>query len=597
MPNDDLRVAIYARVSGEQQAKDDTIASQLEAVTQRVASDALECEPELCFLDDGYSGDILARPGLERLRDQAAAGVIDRLYVLDPDRFSRKYAYQVLILEELTRCGVEVVFLRNPPGRGPEENLLLQVQGMIAEYERAKIMERCRRGKQYAARHGSVNVLSGAPYGYRYVSKHEGGGAARYQVVADEARVVRKIFEWVGQERCSIGEVCRRLQRDGVPTRTGKSAWDRSVIWSHLKNPAYKGTAGFGKTRSGAVKPQRRRPEQPRRPISRVDTSSEDQTLIAVPGLVSEQLFGAVQAQLEENRQRRRDRPRGGRYLLQGLVVCKRCGYGCYGKPVSRASAKGKVPYAYYRCTGSDAYRFGGQRLCWNKPLRTDVLDAAIWEDVRHLLSEPERVRAEYERRLQGPETGPEREVKHLNKMIANLKKMISRLIDAYGDGLLDKSEFEPRILAARERLAKLEDECRQRLDEANQEVELRLVIGQLEEFAKRVSQELQEPDWDTRREVVRALVKKVEVDEQEVRIVYRVSPSPFEGGPQQGSSQHCWGRDHSALRSTVLRGRKNPILQHPRVEPFADQSQDHTIAHPSLDWTLTVQTQVLVGT
>ena len=141
MPNDDLRVAIYARVSGEQQAKDDTIASQLEAVTQRVASDALECEPELCFLDDGYSGDILARPGLERLRDQAAAGVIDRLYVLDPDRFSRKYAYQVLILEELTRCGVEVVFLHNPPGRGPEENLLLQVQGMIAEYEHPKIME------------------------------------------------------------------------------------------------------------------------------------------------------------------------------------------------------------------------------------------------------------------------------------------------------------------------------------------------------------------------------------------------------------------------------------------------------------------------
>ncbi len=129
---------------------------------QRIANDGLECDSDLRFVDDGYSGYILARPGLERLRDQAAAGVIDRLYVLDPDRFSRKYAYQVLILEELIRCGVEVVFLRNPPGHGPEENLLLQVQGMIAEYERAKIMERCRRGKQYAARHGSVNVLSGA---------------------------------------------------------------------------------------------------------------------------------------------------------------------------------------------------------------------------------------------------------------------------------------------------------------------------------------------------------------------------------------------------------------------------------------------------
>ena len=392
---------------------------------------------------------------------------------------------------------------------------------------------------------------------------------------------MRKIFEWVGQERCSIGEVCRRLQRDGVPTRTGKSAWDRSVIWSHLKNPAYKGTAAFGKTRSGAVKPQRLRPqrgrpEQPRRLISRVDTSSEDQTLIAVPGLVSEELFGAVQAQLEENRQRRRVRPRGGRYLLQGLVVCKRCGYGCYGKPVSRASAKGKVPYAYYRCTGSDAYRFGGQRLCWNKQLRTDVLDAAVWEDVRHLLSEPERVQAEYERRLQGPETGPEREVKHLNKMIANLKKMISRLIDAYGDGLLDKSEFEPRILAAHERLAKLEDECRQRIDEANQEVELRLVIGQLEEFAKRVSQELQEPDWDTRREVVRALVKKVEIDEQEVRIVYRVSPSPFEGGPQQGSLQHCWGRANATLRCSLFGGIEDMLLHEPGFQPLLEDGFTH---------------------
>ncbi len=236
---------------------------------------------------------------------------------------------------------------------------------------------------------------------------------------------MRKIFEWVGRERCSIGEVCRRLQRDGIPTRTGKPTWDRATVWLILKNPAYKGTAAFGKTRSGEFKPQRLRPqrgrpEQPRRPVSRVDKSSSDQVFIEVPGLVSEDLFGAVQAQLEENRQRRRDRPGGGRYLLQGLVVCKRCGYGCYGKPTSRAASKGgkdRVPYAYYRCTGSDAYRFGGQRLCWNKQIRTDMLDAAVWDDVRGLLSEPERVRKEYERRLQSAQTGPNQEVEHLTKL------------------------------------------------------------------------------------------------------------------------------------------------------------------------------------
>ena len=455
MLNHDLRVGHYARVSGDKQAKDGTIASQLEAIMERVASDGLECEPELCFVDDGYTGDILIRPGLERLRDQAAAGVIDRLYVYDPDRLSRKYAYQVLIVDELTRCGVEVVFLQSPRPRargepapaGPGNDRRVRVREDHGTLSPGQAVRRPPRLGQRAQR---------APYGYRYVSKHEGDGEARYQVVAGEAKVVRNIFEWVGQERCSIGEVCRRLQRDGVPTRTGKSAWDRSVIWSYLRNPAYKGTAGFGKTRAAALKPkrlrpQRGRPEQPRRPISRVNTSSQEQILIDVPGLVSEELFMTVQAQLEENRQRRRERARGGSYLLQGLVVCKRCGYGCYGKPVSRASAEGKVPYAYYRCTGSDAYRFGGQRLCWNKQLRTDVLDAAVWEDVRQLLSEPQRVRTEYERRLEGPETGPGREVMHLNKMIANVKKMISRLIDAYGDGLLDKSEFEPRILAARD--------------------------------------------------------------------------------------------------------------------------------------------------
>jgi site-specific DNA recombinase len=176
------------------------------------------------------------------------------------------------------------------------------------------------------------------------------------------------------------------------------------------------------------------------------------------------------------------------------------------------------------------------------------MLDAAVWEDVRCLLSEPERVRGEYERRLQGAETGPDQEVEHLDKPVRNAKRMISRLIDAYSDGLLDKSEFEPRITAARERLTKLEAERRQRSAAVAREAVLRLVIGQLEEFARRVSQGLQEPDWETRREVVRALVKRVEIDEQEVRIVHRVTPTPFEGGPQRGCSQHCWGRVHGRV-------------------------------------------------
>ena len=178
------------------------------------------------------------RPALERLRDLVAAGAIERLYVHSPDRLARRYASQVLLVDEFQRAGVEVIFVNRELGRSPEDDLLLPVQGMRAEYERAKIIERPRRGKLHAARSGSVNGMGGAPYGDRYISKYEGGGQARYEIHPEEARVVRQGFDWVGHERLTIGEVCRRLRHAGERTRMGRTVWDRSVVWGILKNPA-----------------------------------------------------------------------------------------------------------------------------------------------------------------------------------------------------------------------------------------------------------------------------------------------------------------------------------------------------------------------
>lgn len=215
------QVALYARVSSTQQADAGTIESQLSALRVRITADGFVLPREREFIDDGYSGGSFLRPGLERLRDTLPRGEIDRLYVLAPDRLARKYAYQVVLLEEFQAAGVEVIFLYRPAGHSAEDELLLQVQGMLAEYERAKILERTRRGKRYAASSGLVSVLSGAPYGYHYVSKHDGGGQARYEVIPEEARVVRQVFEWVAQERVTIEEVCRRLEQSGARTRTG----------------------------------------------------------------------------------------------------------------------------------------------------------------------------------------------------------------------------------------------------------------------------------------------------------------------------------------------------------------------------------------
>lgn len=149
------QVALYARVSSEQQAEAKTIESQRDEIRTRIAADGIDLTTVLEFVDDGYSGSTLVRPALERLRDMAAAGDIDRLYVHCPDRFARNYAYQVLLVEELAHQGVDVIFLNRPLGQTPEDQLLLQVQGVIAEYERAKFLERSRRGKRHAAKAGT----------------------------------------------------------------------------------------------------------------------------------------------------------------------------------------------------------------------------------------------------------------------------------------------------------------------------------------------------------------------------------------------------------------------------------------------------------
>ena len=205
------------------------------------------------------------------------------------------------LVEECRRAGVEVMCLNRAVGQSPEDDLLLQGQGMIAEYERAKIIERHRRGKRHAARAGTVHVLSGAPSGYRDVATYAGGGQARYERGPEEARLVRHVLDWVGRDRLTLGEVCRRLTQAGEVTRTGKTVWDRSVVWGMLKHPASMGTAACGKTRQEPrrprLRPQRGRALQPRRAVATVDVPPEDWFSIPVPALVAPEVCAAVQDQ------------------------------------------------------------------------------------------------------------------------------------------------------------------------------------------------------------------------------------------------------------------------------------------------------------
>jgi site-specific DNA recombinase len=569
-PMSTLQAAIYARVSSDQQAEANTIASQVSALKERAEADGVSVSQAMTFLDEGYSGATLVRPALERLRDAMSASLIDRLYVHSPDRLARKYAYQVFLVEEFSRLGVEVVFLNRELGRSPEDDLLLQGQGMMAQYERAKIMERNRRGKLHAARSGSVNVLGGAPYGYRYVSKHQGGGQAYYEVVADEARVVRQVFDWVGRERLSMGEVCRRLMQAGERTHTGRTVWDRSVVWGMLKNPAYRGQAAFGKTQQGPLRPrlraQRGRPLQPRQATSSYDVPSENGIPLPVPALVEPELFDAVQAQLEENRRHARQTRRGARYLLQGLLQCQHCGYAFYGKPLSPSTRKHRPrAYAYYRCLGTDAYRFGGERICPTTQVRTDRLELAVWHEICALLARPERLRQEFERRQQATGESRRQERSALEAQVSKLRQGVSRLIESYTEGLIDKDEFEPRVRRLRQRIAHIEEQCEALAGEETLERELHLIVSRLDDFAAQVGRNLDDLEWAKKREIIRDCSKDTGLDSSCPRLMQGLKGllAPF----ALGFSPHV---ERNSGFDLILRADTVNALLHLPITPIA---------------------------
>jgi site-specific DNA recombinase len=539
-------VAIYARVSSDRQAKANTIASQLATLHERVIQDGQVCSEALCFVDDGCTGSTLLRPALECLRDAAAQGLFDRLYVHSPDRLARRHAHQALLLDELKRCGVEVVFLNRALGQSAEDELLVQVQGVIAEYERAKIQERSRRGKRHAAQRGAVSVFSTAPYGYRYIAKTSSSGA-RFDIVPDEAQVVQRLFAWVVHERCSLREVCRRLQKQRILTRSGRRVWEAATIRGILRNPAYCGQAAYGKTRVGErrarLRPQRGRPEVPRRPGVSYARPVPEWISVPVPALISQELFDAAAEQLRDNRQRHRARQHGAGHLLQGLVVCQSCGYACYGQSVK--SSSGSRRYGYYRCIGTDRRRGDGQRLCHLPTVPLLDLETAVWTDVRTLLDDPRRIQAEYERRLhEQPAASPQREQLQLRRQ--RVQRGLTRLIDAYTEGLLEKAEFEPRLRSTKQRLNELDAEAKLLAERETLDQQLQAMIHRLEQFAQHVQESLESADATLRRDLIRALVKRVELGAKEVRIVYRIDLHPFEPGPGWGHLRH-WVRRFNA--------------------------------------------------
>ena len=528
--------AIYARVSSDQQREERTIASQTAALIEFARKHELEVPKEWVFEDEGYSGTTLERPGLERVRDLAAEGQIQVVLIYAPDRLSRKYAYQILLMEEFSRQGVETRFVNAPQSATAEDQLLVQFQGMIAEYERAQILERSRRGKRHRARSGEVSVLSGAPYGYLYIRKTDESLAA-YRVIDAEAEVVQRVYGMYTVDGLSIGEITRRLNTDGIPTRKQRSRWERSVVWAMLRNPAYRGVASFGKTRV-ASRERVTRALRRRGGIVSSDTIGhqrphEEWIEIPVPALVSEESFARAQELLQENRIRSRRRTITPS-IVQGLVSCQKCGY-AFSRTSTQTSAR---KLHYYKCIGSDSWRKLGGPVCDNGRLvRQDLIDQIVWAEVIRLLEDPTLIQQELDRRLAAARASDptKKREQSLQRELIRVGNSIERILNAYQEQLLSLEQLRERMPPLRQREQTVRAELQAIADQAGDRAMFLRLAETLTAFLSQLRDAADTLDVLERQRIVRLVVKEILIGDDTIVIRHCIpltAPPPADGNP-----------------------------------------------------------------
>ncbi len=560
-----MRVALYARVSSESQEARGTIGSQLEVLRARIAAEGHELVAEFC--DDGYSGARLDRPGLDAMRDQAEAGTFEAAWCLSPDRLARAYVYQVLVLDELAQFGVRVLFNDAPNlDDDPQTRLLTQVQGVIAEYERAKIGERNRRGRLYRSRAGEV-VSWKAPYGYRRVAR-DASGPARLEVFEPEAVVVRRIFDDYLSGGHSIREIVRRLNTETVPTPTGKSEWWHSTLCRILRNEAYVGRVYYNQTEAVATTSRdgRRSTTQRRRP-------REEWIEIPCPPIIADTVFDAAQRVSRDNSKwSPRNLPDDVQaWLLRRLVRCGPCGVtvGCQ-KMVTRS---GKV-HRYYWCPNHAIVRVGQAPRCPERNIRAEALDTFVFEQVRAALLRPDVLLAAQTAVTAATPIPDDQlvavELARIDRKLEANRAERRRLADLYQSGLLELPEVQRRArdIDARHRsLTEQRDGLIAQRHELATDNRLRQRVA---DFAQRAAAGIDKLTFFERQQLLRLIVEHVAVTGWQVEIQLRI-PLDDADGPS-GDDTHSPDDDDGGGGNGRAGGPRRPAHRRDGAQPVSSK-------------------------
>ena len=562
-----MQVALYARVSSERQEQQGTIASQLDALMRWAREQDHDVVDAYVCVDDGYSGARLDRPGLDRLRDGAEADAFEAALVLCPDRLARKYAYQVLILEELERFGVQVIFLDQPLSDDPQARLLTQIQGAVAEYERMKIAERYRRGKLFRARQGEVFWWK-VPYGYRRIPRQD-GVPAHVEVSEPEAQVVRQVFRWHVDDRLSVRQIALRLTESPQVTATGLPRWGTSTVTRMLHNEAYIGTMYYNRSESVSVEP-RSKTRRRRLPSRQQARAAAEWIPLPVPPIIDAEMFRRSQSIHHDNSRFSPRHLKSSHYLLRGVVRCRVCDLtmSCH-----RMRGRNGTFHHYYYCAGHDVLRArGAVGRCPQRNLRADELDELVWGEVRRHLEKPALIREGYARlQVQAESLGDDGladDLAALQKQLTELDREEYRLLDAYQAGLVDLDQLRQRQGRLRQRRAHVNGSIEVLQTERKTAQQQAQLQADLETFVDRILGPLATLDFDARQQLVRTVLERVMVEDGRVDIHFAIPlPDPPPGTSNPSVSAHSHLRSNGTDRRRVMQ------------DPVEDRAGDHPVA------------------
>jgi site-specific DNA recombinase len=514
------KAAIYARVSSQKQKEDETIESQELILREFGIREGYHIPESWVFLDNGISGQSLQRPALDELRDLIRLEPVDAILIYAPDRLARSYPYQLILLDEFRRCGVKVQFIKNAPqGNTPEAVMFTHFQGIFAEYERALILDRSRRGTIHKAKMGDPTILPKLPYGYKRIKNDR---QTTVEIVEEDAKTVRKIFNMYIHERFSLNEICRKLSENQIKSPKGNSRWFPGTISGILKNRAYTGSAAYGKSEKyeGIDKIRHYRgvrqliPKNPRR-----RTDEESWYEINIPIIISENDFEMAQEYINKNKKlalRNTKEPS----LLQGLITCGECGCQFY-KRIRKY--KGNIR-GYYFCRSQSDNKIA---RCKNGHIDQNEIDDLVYNEIIQMLQNPHLLREEFKRREK--ESGNAEELERqeivLKKELEKLLKERDRLLDAYQSGLLDLASLSQRAQGLEKRKIELEKE---RKEQQNLRLMKEIGLGwehAFEAILERIKKSAPELPFNEKQKLVRLIVEKVIINQGEIKIMHCISP------------------------------------------------------------------------